>query len=88
MAIHQIQTGGHSVGAGGDCKMFCQCWFLSYMACVVLRITLDCELDFFLLKYLTHCAFSILNIFTFSCVAQALPFCPCLYVVQGLVVYS
>lgn len=67
MALHQIQTGGHSVGAGGDCKMFCQCWCLSYTACVVLRITLDCELDFFLLKYLTHFAFSILNIYSFLC---------------------
>lgn len=39
---------------------------LSYVACVVLRITRACEQGFFLLKYLTRCAFSTLNIVIFT----------------------
>lgn len=65
MVIHQIEIGSHSVSARVDYKMFCQYRSLGYMACVVLRKTLACELGFFF-KYLTHCAFSVLNIFIFS----------------------
>lgn len=43
--------------------MLCQYRPPSYMASVVLRITLVCELEYFLLKYMTHREFSIFNFF-------------------------